>query len=190
MNYQPLNLDTDEHVILEVRKHWFVFAMHAVGLVCGGFLPFALFAALKMFAPWIIGISLPGNVSALFVFFYSLWLLFLWITFFVEWTKYFLDVWYVTEKRIIDVQQNRLFDREIVNIRFDKIEDITVEVEGPLATFLNFGTIRVQTAGEVNSDFTLTMVKDPNRVREIIFDQHNEVGDIPLKHAVANTPES
>jgi hypothetical protein len=189
MDYSHLNLDSDEHVILEVRKHWIVFATHAAGLLMGGFMPFILFAALRMFAPALLTIPLPGNASALFTFFFSLWLLFLWVSFFTEWTKYFLDVWYVTEKRIIDVEQKRLFDREISNVRFDKIEDVTIDISGLLATTFNFGTVKVDTAAEVDGDFTLTMVRDPNRVREVIFDQHNEAGDTILKHASANTPE-
>src|SRR6185369_10156599 len=108
MTYENLHLDSDEHVILEVRKHWIVFASHAIGLLFGGFLPFIILVAVRIFASDLLShfhISVSGNVSGLFLFFYSLWLLFLWISFFIEWTKYYLDVWYVTEKRIIDVEQ-------------------------------------------------------------------------------------
>ncbi len=188
MSYENLHLDPDEHVLIEVRKHWIVFAYDAFGLCIGGFFPFILFTAIKAFIPQLLLIPLPGNTSALFLFFYALWLLFLWITFFVEWTKYYLDVWYVTEKRIIDVEQKRIFAREISNIRFDKVEDVTVEIAGVVSTYLDFGTIKVQTAGEINSDFTMTMVRNPNQVRDIIFSQHNEIGDAPIRHAVANMP--
>ncbi|MES2213635.1 MAG: PH domain-containing protein [Patescibacteria group bacterium] len=182
VSYENLHLDEGEHVLIEVRKHWFLFAIQAFGLLIGGFAPFIFLTAVNVFIPELVhSILLPGNTSALFLFFYSLWLLFLWISFFVEWTKYYLDVWYVTEKRIIDVQQKRIFDREISNIRFDKVEDITVEIAGFLSTYLDFGTIKVQTAGEIDSDFTMTMVRNPNQVRDIIFNQHNEIGDVPIK---------
>ena len=175
MSYDALHLDLDEHVILEVRKHWIVFVGHAIGLFLGAFLPFALFTALKMFIPNIFNISIPGNTYALFLFFYTLWLLTLWISFFVAWTQYYLDVWYVTEKRIIIIDQKHLFDRYISNIRFDKIQDITIDIDGFIPTMLKFGNIRIQTASEDESEFTMTSVRYPEEVRRIIFGQHNEV---------------
>ena len=177
MSYEALHLDPEEHIILEVRKHWIVFAGHAVGLLFTGFLPFIILTAIKVFLPNFLNITLPGNNSALFLFFYMLWLLFLWLSFFVEWTKYYLDVWYVTEKRIIIIDQKHLFDREISNIRFDKIQDVTVEVGGFIPTFLKFGNIKVQTASEDNYDFFMTTVRHPEEVRRVIFSPHNEIGD-------------
>ncbi len=188
MNYSSLHLDFDENVILEVRKHWIVFFGNAIALLLGAVLPFIILAALKIFVPEILNnflnmISLPGNTFALFTFIYILWILFLWIIFFVEWTKYYLDVWYVTEKRIIDVEQKRIFDREITNLRFDKIQDVTVDVHGFIPTMLNFGNIKVQTAGEDNTDFFMTMVRNPDEVRRIIFSQHNKIGDTSTRFA-------
>ena len=187
MNYTPLHLDPDEHVILEVRKHWIVFAGHAVALLFAAFLPFLILVAFRLFilnyyisafghAP-----ILPANSSAVFLFFYTLWLLVLWISFFIDWTKYYLDVWYVTEKRIIAIQQRRIFDREISNLRFDKIQDVTIDIQGFIPTFLDFGNVKVQTASEDNLDFIMDTVRHPDYVRQVIFNQHNEIGDAPLK---------
>ncbi len=177
MIYRALHLDSDEHVILEVRKHWIVFAGQAFGLLLTGLFPIIFFALLRIFTPGVFNFGIPGNSSALFLFFYSLWLLAIWISFFVNWTKYYLDVWYVTEKRIIVVDQKRLFVRDISNVRFDKIQDITIDVDGFLPTLLGFGTVRVQTAGPDNSDLIMTVVHDPENVRQVIFAKHNEIGD-------------
>lgn len=188
-NYEHLHLDPNEHVILEVRKHWIVFAGIAASLLFSALLPCAIYIALQMFAPQILAsFTIPGNAPALFLFFYSLWLLFLWASFFIQWTKYYLDVWYVTEKRIIDVSQKKIFDREISNLRFDKIQDVTIDVHGFIPTLLGFGNIKVETAGENNMDFILDTVRNPDEVRRVIFSQHNEIGDTPLSHARANTP--
>jgi hypothetical protein len=182
MNYDSLHLESDEHVILEVRKHWIVFAGHAFGLLAAALLPFIIFVAFEIFVPGLLNVfKLPGNVAALFLFFYALWLLFLWISFFVAWTTYFLDVWYVTEKRIIAVDQKALFDREISNLRFDKIQDVTINVDGFMQTLLHFGDVQVQTAGVEQDDFLMQTVRNPDEVRRVIFSQHNEIGDAPLK---------
>ena len=175
MNYDALHLDLDEQVILEVRKHWIVFAGHAAGLLLGALLPFMLFTALRIFVSGVSSISFPGNTYALFLFCYTLWLLALWLSFFVAWTKYYLDVWYVTKKRIIIIDQKRLFDRYISNIRFDKIQDVTVNIDGLIPTMLKFGNLRVQTASEDETEFMMTSVRHPEEVRKVIFGQHNEV---------------
>ncbi len=177
--YDILNLESDENVILEVRKHWIVFFGNAMSLLFSSLLPFIIYTFFKVALPGLgnMQISFPGNIQALLLFFYSLWLLFLWVTFFISWTKYYLDVWYVTGKRIIAVDQRNIFDRGISNLRFDKIQDVTIDVKGFLPTLLNFGNIKVQTAGEDNYEFNMSMVKDPEKVRKVIFSQHNEIGD-------------
>ena len=107
------------------------------------------------------------------VFIYSVWLLASWVCFAIQWTNFSLDVWYVTQRRIIDVEQKGIFHREISNLRFDKIQDISIEVTGFIATMLNFGDIHVQTAAEDSSDFFMHNARNPERVRKIIFSQHN-----------------
>ncbi len=171
--YKSLHLDPGEHVIFEVRKHWIIFVGNIISFFFLAFLPAVVYMALITFvAP--VAVFLFAHFST-FLFFYILWILFLWINFFLIWTKYFLDVWYVTGSRIIDIEQKRIFYRTVSNLRFDKIQDITVEVPGFLATFLNYGNIRVQTASEDSVDFFLATVKDPNHVKEVIFNQHNNV---------------
>ncbi len=167
--YDILHLDSDESVIFEVRKHWIVFFGRAASLLFSAFLPFILFSVIQIFLPLLFAINLPGNTSALFLFFYSLWLLFLWISFFVDWTKYYLDVWYVTEKRIIIVEQKKMFEREISNVYVDKVQDVIVDIQGGIATFLNFGTVKVETASEDQKEFCMSMVQNPDSVRKVIF---------------------
>jgi uncharacterized membrane protein YdbT with pleckstrin-like domain len=157
-----------------VRKHWIVFVQHAFGLVLSAFIPFFLITLLDVFIPGFFSqISLPVNGYALFTYAYCIWLLCLWLSFFVNWTKYYLDVWYVTEKRIIAIDQKRIFNREVSNIRFDKVQDVSVNVRGFIATLLDFGNVKVQTASEDERDFYMTAVRHPQEVRRVIFTQQN-----------------
>lgn len=166
-----LHLDPGETVLLEVRRHWFVFFTYGVFLVVASLLPVVFYETVVHF----VNVTLPikGNFSSLIVFLYMIWLLILWMGFFVQWTNYYLDVWYVTQKRIIDVDQKGLFHREITSLRFDKIQDLTIDVQGFLATFLNFGDVQVQTAAEDSGDFRMNSAAYPEKVRQIIFAQHN-----------------
>lgn len=174
MVHKALNLDPDENVLIEVRRHWIIFLGHATALLFSAILPFVIFTIVKMFAPSFLDfVTIQGNNYALFTFLYSLWLLFLWVSFFVEWTKYYLDVWYVTEKRIIDIDQKSLFSREVSNLRFDRIQDVTVDTHGFWAILFGFGNIRVQTAAEDSTSFYMSTVANPEALRRVIFNQQN-----------------
>jgi uncharacterized membrane protein YdbT with pleckstrin-like domain len=183
MLYKALHLESDEHVIFEVRKHWIVVAGYALALLFAAILPFIILVATEKFIPAFSDLDFFGNRVALFLFLYTLWVLFLWISFFVHWTKFYLDVWYVTEKRIIVVEQKTLFHREVSNLLFDKIQDVTLDAEGFIPTLLGFSDVRVQTASEDNKEFIMTTVRHPEEVRRIIFSHQNKSAEkIPQKH--------
>lgn len=173
-----LNLDPGEKIILEVRKHWFVFLMPVMTLVLGVALPIIFYFVWNSgFVPSKIHFNLVGAKLYFVLFLYMIWTLGLWAIFFVQWTNYYLDVWYVTDKRIIDINQKGIFHREISNLRFDKIQDISVEVKGIIATFLNYGDIRVQTASENSKDFFIHHASDPEGAKKLIFSQHHRVAE-------------
>lgn len=55
----------------------------------------------------------------------------------------------------------------------DKIQDITVKIEDPLATFLNFGKIEIQTAG-TNVRLVFDYLPSPEEIKEEILKAKNE----------------
>lgn len=176
-NYTILHLDENEHVLLEVRRHWIVFLGNIISFIFFSALPLILYILAHVFSvPFIEQLS-QGPMVKIVTIFYLVWLLSFWLSFAITWTKYYLDVWYVTEKRIIDVEQKRIFHREVSNLRFDKIQDVTLEVQGFIATWLDFGNVKVQTAAEDSKDFYMTYVSRPEEVKRVIFMQHNIVGD-------------
>lgn len=177
-----LNLDPGESVILEVRKHWIVFVAYGFSMCVAAIAPLIIYELVVQF--FSTQLSLEGNMSSLVKLGYCIWLLFLWMGFFVQWTIFYLDVWYITEKRIIDVEQQGLFHREISSLRFDKIQDITINVRGVIATFLNFGDVKVQTAAEDSGSFTMTVAANPEQIRKIVFAHHNKAAEKPHQVSV------
>ncbi len=175
---KALNLDPGERIILEVRKHWFVFLPAILAFVGGTLLPPIFYLIWNSgLVPEVVHFTLSGNALYLTLFVYTLWVLGLWIAFFLQWTNYYLDVWYVTDKRIIDIDQKGIFHRQISNIRFDKIQDISIEVRGVIATFFNFGDIHVQTASEDSKEFFIRNAADPENAKKIIFSQYHVVSE-------------
>jgi hypothetical protein len=167
-----LDLEKDEKIIHEVRKHWFILLGHLFAAVALILLPLVVFVVGLAFAPAEIADKIINQLF-LAVFLYCLWFLGVWMMLFVNWTNFYLDVWYITDRRIIDIEQKTVFHREVSNLRFDKIQDITIEVRGMIATFLKFGDLRVQTAAENSRDFVMKNAARPEEVRKVIFQAHN-----------------
>jgi membrane protein YdbS with pleckstrin-like domain len=112
-----------------------------------------------------IHINFEGSLTAFLISIYAFWLLICWIIGFIYWTNFYLDIWIITNKRLIDIEQHSLFKREVSILELNKIQDITSEVKGILATLLNYGNINVQTAGS-DKNFFISDIEKPNEVRE------------------------
>lgn len=161
-----IEFDKDEHIIFEVRKHWFVLARETT-LSFLAFIAPAIFYAIFSVLP--IEVNSPGNGIVLFLFLYAFWLLVVWMVLFIFWTDYYLDVWIITNKNLVDVEQNGLFDREIATMQLSKIQDVISEQHGIMSSLLNFGNLIVQTAG-TEREFVIRGVKDPNVLRKQLSD--------------------
>jgi hypothetical protein len=84
-------------------------------------------------------------------------------------TDYALDVWILTNKRIVEIELKKLFDIQVSTLELKDIEDITVRNEGFFANYFNYGLLEVQTAG-TNREFFAEKILDPGNVQKIIFD--------------------
>jgi len=166
-----IKLAEDEEVIRVIRKHWFVLVRETFFLLFLLFLPGVIALAGKILSiEYTFEIS--GNIVNLFVILSSIFFLFVWMTFFIIWTDYYLDILILTNKRIIDVEQRGLFSRELSTFRLDKIQDATAETNGIIETFLSFGTINIQTAGE-DKDFIIRGIPKPFEVKNNISRQQD-----------------
>ncbi len=166
-----IKLETGERIITIVRRHYFVMLTSLITIALVALLPLVL---LEMVMSGFIPIE--GDIGTLITktlgewkfFAYSLWLLLLWVAFFIEWTDYYLDIWIITDRRIIDVEQKGFFNREVTSFSYDYIQDITVETRGLIPTLLKFGTLHVQTAGQ-HREILIRSAAHPEDVRSIIL---------------------
>lgn len=180
-------LDPEEKVILELRKHWFVIFFQGLFLFLVALAPALAVYLVVKFYPIILEFNFGGPIIYLFSFFYFIWLLVIWVIFFVEWTDYYLDVWYVTPKRIVAIDQKGLFRREVIDLRFEKVQDATVEISGLIETLLNFGDIHVQTAG-AGREIKLRSAKNPHEAKRTILSRHSQALESSerLDHSIKN----
>ncbi len=90
------------------------------------------------------------------------WGFYLWIC----WT---LDIYIITDQRIIDMERKGLFSKRVAEASYDKIQDISYEIKGFFPTLFNFGDILIQTAGAVES-VKLDQVANPPEICNLIRD--------------------
>ena len=87
---------------------------------------------------------------------------------FISWLNYYLDVWIVTNERIINIKQLRLFDRVVSEQKLYRVQDVTWEIKGVLGNLLKFGNVFIQTAG-TEERFTFEYIPDPEGVAKSIM---------------------
>ena len=173
---EKINLEADEVVLTQVRKHWFVITMQIVSLVFAGIAPAVLYITFLILA----GDTLRATASLYWqhmLFVYIVWLSFLWMGAFNLWTNYFLDVWTITNRRVIAVDQRGFFSRTIGSFRLERLQDLNIEVNGILATMLNYGTLEAQTAAGSEDEFKATGLPNPDELKSIILSAADKLMD-------------
>lgn len=156
-------LQPNEKIITSVRKHWFVVLRTLIIFVILILIPPVILSILPL-------VAIDFNtelIGTLVNFFFSLYLLVLFLFLFLFWMDYYLDMWIITDRRIIDVEQKGLFRRAISEIPLIRVQDVTIEVHGIIETFLKFGTIKIQTAGE--REFTINNIPRLYEIKDIIL---------------------
>ena len=169
---EEFELEPGEEIVASVRTHPFVLAMRLLPFVVLVFVPWILggfFSVFSTAAPSASGLfsGLPSHVSR---FFTGVLLLFAWTGAFSVFTKYYLTVWVITNLRIVDIRQHSFFNREVSSFMLTRVQDVTTDVSGLLATLFHFGRLSVETAGQ-DEDFAMNGISDPAGVRDIIMRQ-------------------
>ena len=163
-----------EQVILILRRHPVILLGIVFTFVISGFVPILVLGFIGRQLD-----SLP-QLQNLITFSATLYYLFWTYGLFYELTDFFLDTWIVTDHRIIDIEQIGLFNRDVSETRLDKVQDVTVKVEGKLATFADFGTVIIQTAG-TEQEFQFQQVPDPVFVKDSILHLADEFRSIHVE---------
>lgn len=134
-----------EKIEFVLRRHWLIPVKNVLLLIIEILLPIVFFVAfsaffLELFAHPVLGVGLRLLLSS--------YMLLIWLLFFFNFVDYYLDVWIVTNERLINIEQKGLFSRTISELRYYRIQDVTSEVKGIVPTLFHYGDVYVQTAAE------------------------------------------
>jgi len=172
LKYLP-HKEPDEKVIFCLHRHGFVLFTIAMSFLIFALLPLgAYFLVTVELVPFIDSEILKIFLRLLVFVFYLFW----WMLFYYAFLDYYLDVWIVTNYRIIGVEQKGLFNRTVAEYKLFRIQDVMAEQKGIFSTVVDYGNIHIQTAGEQEL-VEFKQVANPNYIaRELIrlveFNKH------------------
>ena len=109
MPIPSLHLRENEQIALVIHRHWFVLARELAAVLTMFIIGIAAFFLQNSFS--VFGDSAILRPLASFLF--SLYILIILALVFTLWINYRLDIWIITTRRIIDVEQRGLFNREV-----------------------------------------------------------------------------
>ena len=155
-----------ERVVHKVRRHF-------ITLIPAGAL-FVILLGMPVVVWLLIGRLFPDFIpnavlTPLIILAASVYYLSVTLFFYSYFLDFYLDVLVVTNDRLIDIEQIGLLARSVSEVDLYKIQDVTSEVRGALASLFNYGTISIQSAGAVEK-FIIHDIPGPEKLRQEILD--------------------
>ena len=139
----------DEEVISLYRKHPVVMRKGLIFFmlwILAGLLPFSFYFYTSWAPPLLLGCIVIGL-----------------LTFFYSWIGWYFTVCIVTDQRLIQISQKGLFNRSVVDLGLDKIQNVNFQIAGLQETLLGFGTINIQT---FVGDLILEQMHHPQEIQQ------------------------
>jgi len=147
-NYSFDGQHDDEEILDMFRHHPVAMRKGLIGLLVMmmiGFLPVTIWPT-NLSLLWLVLVGLM--LGALFMF--------------REWIGWYYSIYLITDQRFVQVEQKGLFNRTIVDLGLDKIQNVNSQISGLQQTMLGFGTIVIQT---FVGDLVLEKIHHPQEIQ-------------------------
>lgn len=158
--------EESEKIICVIRKHWFAYVLY-LAVVIFMAIPLVILLSYYFIHQATLS-SIWGNVLSTAGSMYFLSVLGLTIYGFID---RYLDIYIITDRRIVNIVQNGFFHREISEVNLRQIQDVTASVNGVFPTLLHFGNVHIETAGDL-PNFTFESIPHPYETSKRILDLH------------------
>lgn len=171
-HYYP-EQSNEEEVLLFVRRHKFTFWWP-----WGTLITVMMLSWLGIVVYFLISISfenLPFTISPrLFLVSISSYFLVIMVVSLTSWMSWYFDITIVTRTHLVDINQKGFFNRQVSEQSLLRVQDVSAKMTGFWQTWLRFGTVYVETAGE-SPNFTMRNIPRPNIVANTILKLHDEL---------------
>ncbi len=169
----------DEEVLMVIRKHVIVYIRSLAIFLIAAVLPLTIFLIIWSSS---FPLSQGGTVSVVGYLGASLYTLYSLALLVVSILNDEFDLFILTNHRLIDITQVSFLKRTVATTPLNQIQDTTSDIQGIVGTLLNFGSIDVQTAAGLASNFTIDHVSDPGMVARAILNEAEVRKEKDLQH--------
>lgn len=159
-----------EKVVYVLRRHTITFAPILALFLLLLSIPLIVYGMIRFLYPALFGGSLAYPLAVMLACAYYLGI---YLFFYAQFIDYYLDIWVVTNDRIVDIEQFGLFSRTISEVDLFRIQDVTTDVSGFFATIFHYGDVTVKTASD-NIGVVFRNVHKPNEIREALINLSHE----------------
>jgi hypothetical protein len=165
---KEFELEPGEQVVQELRRHWILFVLELLPYAILAIIPFALPNLVTLVPPLASFAGYLNTSDPLMRVALGIWLLLTWTAAWSSFTRYFLNLWVLTNQRIVEIKQPSYFNREVSSMFLNRVQDVTSDVRGILSSVFDIGTIMVQSAGAEN-EFQMRGIPHPDVMRDVLL---------------------
>jgi membrane protein YdbS with pleckstrin-like domain len=161
------NIDPDEHILAIAYQHPFALII----MFIAAFVSFIVaMLIIGLLLPTVFGSTTAYAAVALFA---SVSIVILCLIIAVATFVYRQSRFTVTDRNVIQVLQQGVYNRKVSQISLANVEDVTSHQKGFFANMFNFGTLKIETAGE-QVNFVFSFCPEPNKISKIILDAKDD----------------
>ena len=157
------NMRPWEEVLRVIRRHWIVYIML--------FLYFFIWIIISVSLYIILWNSLlPNLLNIIF------WLFFL-VFLYIEWLNHELDMYVITNNRVIWIDQIAFLNRTVSECNLWQVQEVNSKTSWLLANLLNYWTLSIQTAWNqttLKMDFSPDSMQEARKILNIVDDYRDE----------------
>lgn len=161
------NMRPWEKMLITIRRHWIVYVFLGVYFLSAVILSIILYA--------IFWFNTLTNISIIVLWlFFSLFL-------YIEWLNHELDMYVVTNNRVIWIDQISFLNRTVSECNLGQVQEVNSRTSWLLANIFNYWTLSIQTAWNkttLRMDFSPNAIQWARKVLNIVDDYRDKNGKI------------
>lgn len=162
-----------EQVLLVMRPHLITLVPEIITTIIALLVPIFVFPLIIFIAPTLFDL---GNSFFAFLFL-VFWYLVVFYYAFEKLLLWFYGVYIVTTQRLVDIDFVNFFQKHYAEAQLARVQDVSSTQHGPIQVMFDYGTVHVQTAGEMpNIEFE--DVPSPDRVSKVLGELVTESGGV------------
>jgi len=149
--------DTDEEIILVLRRHWITNLTWILITI------FMLISPILRISVPLLDFFPPAYQFISIIFWYLVTIAYS----FEQLLSWYFNVYIITDERVVDIDFNNLLSKNYSEAKISMIQDVTSTITGVGQTFFNYGNVQIQTAAEV-PEITFEKVSNPEIIIKVL----------------------